>query len=99
MITWLAWPIAVASSAVCVYLWFKDVRRIMRDRKSTVESAAGQLAACRAKMCRAQGDLEAEAVLKRSESIYRQAVELYNETIHRKWIFGPAMLMGFRPVS
>ena len=98
MTTWLAWAIAAVSSTVCVFLWFKEVRRVMRDRKSTVESAAGQLSACLARMCRGQGDPAAEAVLRRSESIYRQSVDLYNRTMHCIWVFVPAVLMGFRSV-
>ena len=98
MIIWLAWPVAVASSAVCVFLWFKDVRRIMRDRKSTVESAARQFAVCREHVRCANGASEAGAVLERSENIYRQAVDIYNRTMRRVWVYVPACLMGFRPI-
>jgi len=34
-------------------------------------------------------------VLRRSESIYRQAAGNYNETLHRPWIYIPGRLMGF----
>lgn len=34
-------------------------------------------------------------VLRRSESIYRQAAGNYNETLHRLWIYIPGRLMGF----
>ena len=49
MTSWLISLIAVISVTLCLFLWFRDVRRIMRERKSTVESAGGQLAACREK--------------------------------------------------
>ena len=45
MAFWLMTIVAVISTAGCLFLWFRDVRRIMQQRKSTVESAAGQLAA------------------------------------------------------
>lgn len=93
---YLAWLLAVASTIVCLILWFRDVRRIMRGQKSTVESAAGQLACCREKAARAQDDPGAAAVLERSEKIYRQAVDIYDRTLRKPGIFVPAMLMGFR---
>lgn len=46
MVPWLISLIAIVSTAVCIFLWFRDVRRIMRERKSTVESAARQVAVC-----------------------------------------------------
>lgn len=41
-------------------------------------------------------DREAAAVLYRSESIYRQAVDNYNHALHRPWVYIPARIMGFR---
>ena len=97
MPSWFPWLIALSSTTLCLFLWFRDVRRIMTSRKSTVESAAGQLAVCRRKAADAQsGSAE---VLKRSESIYRQAVDLYNAALHKPWICLPAALMGFRPIE
>ena len=43
MSPWIAWLIAAISTAAFVSLWFWEVRRILNDRKSTVDSAAGQL--------------------------------------------------------
>lgn len=99
MSLWMAWPIAIGSTMLCVLLWFRDVRRIMRDRKSTVESAAGQLRSCRERASMARDDPEATAVLERSENIYRQAVDLYERTIRKPWVFFPARLMGYQPIS
>ena len=95
---WLISLVAVISTALCLFLWFREVRRIMRERKSTVESAGGQLAVCRERAIKARGDQEAAAVLGRSESIYAQAVELYDQTMRKPWNYLPALLMGFRPI-
>ena len=99
MTFWLISLIAVISVTLCLFLWFRDVRRIMRERKSTVESAGGQLAACREKSLRARGDPETAAVLERSENIYRQAVDIYNRTLRKPWNYLPAHLMGFHQIS
>lgn len=96
MFTWFILILAVAGISMCLFLWFRDVRRIMQERKSTVESAAGQLACCRRKLVDAKGDPEAKDVLGRSEKIYRQAVDLYDHTLKKPWILLPAFLMGFR---
>jgi len=90
--------VAIVSITACLHLWFRDVRRIMRERKSTVESAAEQLAACRRKAAGVRYDPELAKVIARSESIYRQATELYRQTLSKPWIWLPAMLMGFRPI-
>ena len=97
MSAWLAWLIAIISSLGCLFLWFRDVRRIMRDRLSTVEYAAKQLACFRKKAANTQNDPEAAALLERSERIYRQAVEQYALSMEKPWIRLPASLMGFRP--
>ena len=96
---WFGWLIALVSTAVCLILWFRDVRQIMLSRRSTVESAEGQLKAYRQKAGAAQDDPEAEAVLARSEKIYRQAVELYEQTRKKPLVYLPALLMGFWPIT
>ena len=96
---WIIPLVAVISTAVCFFLWFRDVRRIMGERKSTVESAKAQLDIFLGKAHQARGDPEAAAVLERSASIYRQAVEHYNRTLRRPWIYVPAALMGFRTIQ
>lgn len=98
MASWIVWLIAVISTTLCLFLWFREVRRIMRERKSTVESAGGQLAVCREKALKARGDPEAAAILDRSEKIYRQAVDIYNRTLQKPWNYLPALLMGFRHI-
>ena len=98
MVPWLTSLTAGVSVALCLFLWFRDVRRIMRERKSTVESAAGQLAAWREKARKARGDPEAAAVVERSENIYRQAVDIYNKTLRKPWNYLPAHLMGYHRI-
>ena len=66
------------------------------ERKSTVESVAGQLAFSRKKAAEARYKPDATAVLKRSEGIYRQTVDICNKTRHKLWVFFPAFLMGFK---
>lgn len=65
-------------------------------QKSTVDSAAGQLAAFRRKAASEPLDRELHHVLQRSKSIYQQAVNNYNDALHRPWAYIPAHLMGFR---
>ena len=98
MASWLAPLIAILSTAICLFLWFRDVRRIMMEQKSTVESAKAQLVIFREKAQKSRDDPNAAAVLTRSESIYRQAVEHYNRTLRKPWMYPPAALMGFRTI-
>ena len=99
MVPWLVSLIAIVSTAVCIFLWFRDVRRVMRERKSTVESAARQVAVCQDRACKARGDPDAAAVLARSEDIYQQAVDIYNRTLQKPWNCLPAHLMGYHRIS
>lgn len=99
MASWIIALVAVVSTTVCLFLWFRDVRRIMRERKSIVESARSQLDIFRDKAHKARDDPDAAAVLERSESIYRQAVEHYNRTLRKPWVYPPAALMGFRMIQ
>ena len=91
--------VAVVSTAAFLFLWFRDVRRIMRERKSTVESARSQLSIFREKAHKARDDPDAAAVLERSESIYCQAVNRYNRALEKPWVCLPAALMGFRMIE
>lgn len=99
MTAWIPWLIAIASMGAFLLFWFRDVRRIMRERQSMVESAASQLASCRKKAAADRSDPEATAVLALSHKIYRQAVDIYNQTLKRPWVRIPAYLMGYEPVS
>lgn len=99
MVPWMISLIAVTSTVLCLLLWFRDVWCIMRERKSTVESARGQLVACQERARRARGDPEAKAVLERSEKIYKQAVDIYNRTLRRPWNYLPALFMGFHYIA
>lgn len=95
MSAWLGWLIAIISTAACLTFWFRDARRIMRKHLSMLECAAGQLSVCRKKA--ASGDQTQNAeVLQRSERIYQQALDIYNQALHKPWIGVPAYLMGYR---
>lgn len=92
---WVIWLVAVASTSALVALWFWEVRRLLRQHRSMVESARCQLAAFEKRAAEAAGNADVAEVLRRSESIYRQAAGNYNETLHRPWIYIPGRLMGF----
>lgn len=96
---WIAWLIAAISTAAFVRLWFWEVRRILNDRKSVVDSAAGQFMAFRRRVEAAPGDEALTAIMQRSKSIYRQAADNYNRARTRPWAYLPALLMGFRRAS
>lgn len=95
---WIWGAIVGISVAGCLWAWFRDVRRVMRSLESTVESAAKQLLICRKKAQDARNDLESTVVLVRSEKIYQQAVQNYNEKWKKPWVCVPAVLMGFRAI-
>ena len=99
MSSWLIWIVAIISITICLFLWFRDVRRIMRERISMVESAVGQLTCFQNKAAEVVCDPELTKILMRSERIYQQAVELYHQALTRPWIRIPAYIMGFRPIS
>ena len=42
---WIIWLVAIASTSALVALWFWEVRRLLRQHRSMVESARCQLAA------------------------------------------------------
>lgn len=96
MTSWIIALVAIVSTTACLFLQFRDVLRFIREQKSIVKSAAGQLAVCREKSLKARDGPEVSAVLDRSEKIYRQAVDLYNQTLHKAWNYFPAHLMGLR---
>ena len=95
MPSWVAWLIAAVSTTAFLVLWFWEVRRVLRSRRSVVESAAAQLAACRRQAAGVRYDLELAQILARSESIYRQAVAHYNATLCKPWCYLPGHLLGF----
>ena len=98
MSSWIAWIIALVCAVAFVALWFREAHHVLRTRKSTVESAAGQLAVCREKAVNGNADPDTAAILERSENIYRQAVILYNDAVGKPWNSLPAMLMGFKEI-
>lgn len=98
MSNWFAWCMAAVSTIAALFLWFRDVRRLMTSLSSTLESADDQLSACRDRMIKARGDPEAAAIMERSEKIYIQALERYNQILRKPWYSLPARLMGFHTI-
>lgn len=68
---WVIWLVAIASTSALVALWFWEVRRLLRQHRSMVESARCQLAAFEKRAAEAAGNADVAEVLRRSESIYR----------------------------
>ena len=95
MPSWVAWLIAAVSTTAFLVLWFWEVQRVLRSRRSVVESAAAQLSACRRQAAGVRYDPELAQILARSESIYRQAVAHYNDTLCKPWCYLPGHLLGF----
>ena len=80
-----------------VYLWFRRVWLVMKARHEAVEVAARQRQTAEES---AEPSPEAfAAVLARSENIYAQAVERYEQALHRPLYHLPAVIMGFRSVK
>lgn len=67
MPSWVAWLIAAVSTTAFLVLWFWEVRRVLRSRRSVVESAAAQLSACRRQAAGVRYDPELAHILARSE--------------------------------
>ena len=96
MLGWFGWLLAVVSTVGFVSLWFWEVRRVLRNYRSMVQCAAGQLVSCRKRLAQSQQDAALLEVLRRSESIYRQAAEHYNAALCKPWAYFPGRLLGFR---
>ncbi|MDO7788296.1 hypothetical protein [Desulforamulus aquiferis] len=84
MTTIIACSIACFSTAAFIALWFWVVRKELKAKQNIIESARSQLAASRKQRLRAKDTPEtekAQEILDRSHDIYRQSVELYNDTM------------------
>ena len=79
---------------LCLGLWLKKVWTLMHERKKTVELAAQQV-----NILRAMAEKVDEGPLKRSESIYLQAVDLYMKDYNKPENHIPAMVFGFHPIA
>ena len=49
---WFGWLIAGISTVGFVSLWFWEVRRVLRNYRSMVQCAAGQLVSCRKRLAK-----------------------------------------------
>ena len=95
----IPWLIAAVTTALCLFLWFKDIKKTMQNRKYMVESAYAQLLTCHQKAISSHHSPEDIAVLKQSEKIYSQSVDIYNKTINKPWVYIPSAVMGIKPVK
>lgn len=78
---------------LCLVLWLKKVWTLMHERKKTVELAAQQV-----NILRVMSEKVDEIPLKRSESIYLQAVDLYMKDYNKSINHIPAVVLGFHPI-
>lgn len=92
----LPWIVAAVSTAAFVFLWFREARRVLTLRKNMIDSAARQLSESRRRAQQEGGGQACAAVLARSRSIYRQAVENYNGALHSVWLGLPGRILGYR---
>ena len=99
MNAWFPWLIALSGTSARIALWFRQANLLLLRRLKMVEGAESQLAASRRRVARVQDDAEARAVLTRSESIRRQAVEHYNDALKTFWVRLPAKILGFQEVT
>ena len=97
ILTYLGLIIAIVSITGYFVFWLRSVRRTMLAYQEVVDIARDQLSVWQ-KKAEENSDLETLEVLDRSEDVYRQAVNLYNDELSRPWIYLPASLMGFRKI-
>lgn len=90
---------AILSATAFLTLWFWMARRELLGKQKAVDAAKSQLTASRQRYLRTRDGPEEEAareILERSQSVYRQTVERYNEHLKKPWNHIPGVLMGFR---
>lgn len=99
MQTAIPYLIAIISTTAFIVLWFWVVRRELYAKQKMVEAAKCQLTASEEQCVRVrdgpEGE-EAQKIRKRSQSVYRQAVGIYNKTLHKPWNAIPAFFLGYR---
>ena len=83
---------------ISVFLWFRNVSRIMQEQKKTIDSAARQLATARSQEVSNRYDPDLASHIRQAENIYRQAEKLYHQTLYNPKNYLPAVLMGYRPI-
>ncbi|MEG1107579.1 MAG: hypothetical protein RR372_03755 [Oscillospiraceae bacterium] len=98
----IVWLIAAISTVSIIVLWFYEVRRNLRLKRSTAKSARLQLKVCRNRLMQARDTTkkaEAQNVFERSLDIYHQSVDSYNQKLKKPQYFVPGYLMGFRKIN
>lgn len=99
MTTVIASFIAIVSTTALIAQWFWLVWRELNTKQKAVDAAKWQLSASRQEYLRLRDGPEEEqarGVLERSQSIYRQSVRLYNETLQKPLCMIPSFFLGFR---
>ncbi|MEG2222683.1 MAG: hypothetical protein RRY95_08155 [Oscillospiraceae bacterium] len=98
MTTFLACSLAAISAAAFLALWFWVVRRELYAKQKAAHAARCQLIAGKQAYMRARDgprERQAQAIMERSQRIYDQSIQLYNELLHKPWNRLPGRLMGF----
>ena len=101
MITIITGFIALVSTSAFIALWFWVARRELSEKQKTVDAAKQQFTASRQQIIRVRDgpeETKAREIMERSQSILRQAVERYNDTLQRPWNAVPALFWGFRRI-
>ncbi len=96
---WVAYTVAAVSTTAFIILWFFVVRKELYAKQSMVEAAQCQLTACLEEYTHPKDGHEqakVQEILKRSQSVYRQTVNIYNRTLRRPWNAIPAFFFGYR---
>ena len=96
MLQQIPWLITAVSVTILIIFWFREARRQLTEQKEMLDTATAQWTDFRLKHICDRNDPEIAEIMVRCESIYRQAANHYNETLHKPWILIPGTLMGFR---
>ena len=99
MNAWVAYTIAIVSTAAFIALWFWVVKKELYAKKNMVEAAQCQLITSRNAYERDRDGpncKETKEILARSQSVYRQAVHIYNNTLRKPYNAIPALFLGLR---
>ncbi|KXL52163.1 hypothetical protein CLNEO_25120 [Anaerotignum neopropionicum] len=99
MTTVIASFIAIVSTTALIAQWFWLIWRELNTKQKAVNAAKCQLSASRQEYLRLRDGPEEEqarGILERSQSIYKQSVRLYNDTLQKSLHIVPAFFLGFR---
>ncbi len=95
----IACSLAVISTTAFVALWFWVVKKELHAKQIMIEAAKNQLTASQEQCARVRDgpeEKEAKETLKRTQSVHRQAVRIYNSTLRKPWNAVPGFFLGYR---